>query len=109
MTNTDPKPTTADRVARAVLAGLVALGLGFVAFVLLFLGVTTATGCFFECTDPNLIAGVPMLLGAVAAGSAAVTSVAWGVVGGRISRLWPIFAGSATLMVLWMVFVVFVG
>jgi len=109
MTNTDPKPKTADRVARAVLAGIVALGLGFVAFVLLFLGVTTATGCFFECTDPNLIAGVPLLIGAVAAGSAAVTSVVWGVVGGRIRPLWPYFAGSATLMVLWLVFVVFVG
>lgn len=108
MTNTDPQPTSGDRVARVILAVLIALGLGFVAFVLLFLGVTTATGCFIGCTDPNLIVGVPLLIGAVASGAAAVTTVVWGWVGGRIAPLWPYFAGTATLMLMW-IFVAFLG
>lgn len=91
------------------MAVLIALGLGVVAFVLFFLGVTTTTGCFIECTDPNLLVGVPMLIGAVASASAAVTIVIWGWVGGRITPLWPYFAGTATLMLLWMGFVVFLG
>lgn len=74
-----------------------AVGLGFGAFVLLFVGIVTATGCFFECSDPNLLAGIPLLAGAVAAAAAAVTSLVWGMVGGSARWLGRIFLGSAVV------------
>lgn len=84
-----------QRVLRfaAGLAG--AVGLGFGAFALLFMGIVTATGCFFQCSDPNLLVGIPLLAGAVTAAAAAVTSLVWGMVGGSLRWLGKVFAVSA--------------
>lgn len=65
-------------VVRVVAGIAVAAVSAFAAFLLLFIGITNTTGCFFECTDPNLLIGIPSLLGAVAVASLGVTSFVWG-------------------------------
>lgn len=87
--------TPGQRVLRFVAGFVGAVGFGFGAFVLLFMGIVTATGCFFECSEPDLLVGIPLLAGAVAAAAAAVTSLVWGSVGGSARWLGRVFLGSA--------------
>lgn len=68
-----------------IAAGLgIAVVTGTAALLLLLLGVTELSGCFFACpNDPNPLGGVALLAGAVASGAAAVTALAWGLAGQR--------------------------
>lgn len=70
------------RAVRFLAAAIVAVGIGYGAFIILVIGAITATGCFFECSEPNLLLGVPLLVGAVTA-AASVTALGWGVWVGR--------------------------
>lgn len=97
MQTADAKPTVGLWIVR-FLAGLVlAAVLAYGAFMLLVFGVITASGCFFECTEPNLLLGIPLLAGAAGAAAAAVTGLVWGVVGGPLRRLRPVFLGAMAL------------
>lgn len=76
--------STGDRLVRIVVGlAVAAVGAG-VGFVLLFIGVVEATGCFFECRDPNYLVGVPALLGSSASFSVGVGALVWGFGGGSV-------------------------
>lgn len=95
-----PTTRTVLRVAVGIAIGIAA-GLG--TLILFFVGAVTATGCFFECSDPNPVGGGLLLAGAVACAALTVTSVVWGAIGCNRPVLWKVagtVAGLATLVVL---------
>lgn len=58
-------PSLADwprRWIRIVLGLIAAYVGGHAAFIVLFIGSVVTTGCFFECSGPNPLAGVPILV-----------------------------------------------
>ena len=60
-----PTTRTVLRVAAGIAIGIAA---GFATLILFFVGAVTATGCFIECNDPNVVGGSLLLAGAVLAG-----------------------------------------
>ena len=95
-----PTTRTVLRAAAGIAIGIAA---GFATLILFFVGAVTATGCFIECNDPNVLGGSLLLAGAIFAGALTVTSVVWGAIGWNrrvLVRVAATVAGLATLVVL---------
>ena len=95
-----PTTRTVLRVAAGIAIGIAA---GFATLILFFVGAVTATGCFIECNDPNVLGGSLLLAGAVLAAAVTVTSVVWGAIGWNrrvLAKVAAAVAGLATLVVL---------
>lgn len=94
------------RVARGV-AGIVAAVASFCgAAVALFFGVVVTTGCFIGCTEPDPLAGVPILFLAVALVALGLAALWWGFFNRHWRRAWTtlgILSSVATIALLSMV------
>lgn len=95
-----PRTRIALRVAAGVAIGIAA---GFLTLILFFVGGVTATGCFFECGEPDVVAGSLLLAGAVLSSALTISAIVWGVIGWNrqvLVKVAATVAGSATLLVL---------
>lgn len=95
-------PTT--RTALRVAAGIaIALAAGFATLILYFVGSVTATGCFIECNEPNVVGGSLLMAGAVLSAAVTVSAVVWGAIGWNrpvLVRVAATVAALATLLLL---------
>lgn len=89
-----PTTRTVLRVATGIAIGIAA-ALG--TLMLFFVGAVTATGCFIECSDPNVVGGSLLLAGAVLGAALTVTSVVWGAIGWNRPVLFKVAASVAGL------------
>lgn len=94
---TDSDARTALRVASGIAIGIVA---GFGTLILYFVGAVTVTGCFIECSDPNVVGGSLLLAGAVVSAAFAVTAVVCGIIGWNRRTLSKVAASVAVLATL---------
>lgn len=95
-----PEARTVLRVASGI---AIAIAAGFLTLILYFVGAVTATGCFFECSDPNVVGGGLLLAGAVLSSALTVTAVVWGAIGWNrrvLVRVAGTVAALATLLLL---------
>lgn len=95
-------------VLRAASGIALATAGGLGTFILAFLGTVTATGCFIECNQPNVVGGSLLLAGAVMSASASVTAVVWGAIGwqrrvlGRVAGAVAALASAFVGVVIWL-------
>ena len=94
-----PRTRIVLRVSAGIAIGIAA---GFGTLILGFVGAVEATGCFFECTDPNPVGGGLLLAGAVLFAALTVTSVVWGAIGWNRRVLARVAASVAVLATLGM-------
>ena len=80
--------STGRRVLRAVV-GIAAAITAFVAAAVAFVaGAIVTTGCFIGCTEPDPLAGIPILLLAVALAAVGLAALWWGFVNRHWRRAW---------------------
>jgi hypothetical protein len=95
-------------VLRAACGIAIAIVGGFGTFILAFLGGVTATGCFIECSEPNVVGGSLLLAGAIMCASVTVAAVVWGAIGwqrrvlGRVAGTVAALASAFVAVVIWL-------
>ncbi|MDX1450517.1 MAG: hypothetical protein R3246_15825, partial [Acidimicrobiia bacterium] len=92
-------PPWARVIARVILALVISAGLGLVGFGLLFIGIVEVTGCFFECREPNTLAGLAALGGAALSGGVIAGTLDVGIRGwsGRVRFLRVVGLGTVVV------------
>ena len=84
---------------RLYLRWLLGLGVGLVAggagFVLMLLGMVTTSGCFFSCSEPNYLVGIPSLIGAGVLSAVFLGALWWGFADRAWQRAGPTLAWTA--------------
>lgn len=84
---------------RLYLRWLLGVGMAAIAggagFVLMLLGAVTTSGCFFSCSEPNYLVGIPSLIGAGALSSVLLGSLWWGFADRAWHRVGPTLAWTA--------------
>lgn len=98
-----PTTRTGLRVAAAIAISITA---GLTTVVLYFVGIVTATGCFIECSDPNVVGGSLLLAGAVLSSAVTVSAVVWGAIGWNRRVLVRVAAAVVALATLLLLLVV---
>lgn len=68
---------------------------GAAGFLFMLLGTVTTSGCFFGCTDPNYLVGIPALIGAGTLAAAFLGALWWGFADRDWRRVGPILAWTA--------------
>lgn len=101
-------PTTRT-VLRAALGVAVGIGLGLATLVLLFIGTVEFTGCFFNCSDPNLVGGSLLLAGAAVTTGLLFASLGWAAGMNNRSRLVRVFGVGFGLAAAFLVVVMIFG
>ncbi len=95
-----PSTRTVLRAAAGIAIGIAS---GFATLILWFVGAVTATGCFIECSNPNVVGGSLLLAAAVLFAALTISSVVWGAIGWNrrvLFRVAATVAGIATLFIL---------
>lgn len=89
-----PQTRTVLRAAAGIAIGIAA---AFLTLILYFIGAVAATGCFFECTEPDVIAGSLLLAGAVLSSALTISAFVWGAIGWNRRVLIRVAGTVATL------------
>jgi hypothetical protein len=80
-------------VLRLAAGFAIAIAAGFSTIILYFVGAVTATGCFIECSEPNVVGGAFLLAGAVLSAAVTVAAVVWGFIGWKRQTLTKVATG----------------